>query len=117
MDRINIKDLPKSSINHGTGLKKVFLKKDDTNTALTQIAWACFEPGEYCDMHTHPTMDEYFFVYKGKAKYEVDNEVLNIVEGDFIRIPANTKHKLYQDINDEKLELVYFGIDITYSSE
>jgi hypothetical protein len=37
---------------------QVFLKKDDTNTALTQIAWSCFEPGEYCDMHSHLTMDE-----------------------------------------------------------
>ncbi len=115
--RINIKDLPKSLINHGSGKKIVFVNNEDTKTALTQFAWSRFESGESCKQHSHPTMDEYFFVYKGSGIYEIGDEVLSLKEGDFIQIPANTKHKLYLDINDEKLELVYFGIDITYSSK
>ncbi len=117
MDRINIKDLPKSLINHGNGLKKVFLQNEDTNTALTQFAWSRFEPGEYCDMHSHLTMDEYFFVYKGSGTYQIGNEILNIIEGDFIRIPANISHKLYVDKKNQTLELIYFGIDTEFSPE
>ena len=61
----NISELPNELLNHGAGVKRVFLNKDDSNTALTQIAWSCFKPGEYCGMHTHLTMD-------GKGRW-VDN--------------------------------------------
>ena len=114
MYKINLKDLSKSSINHGTGVKRVFVKNEDTETALTQFAWSRFESGESCENHSHQTMDEYFFVYKGSGTYEVDDKVLILKEGDFIKIPANTRHRLYTAREDENLELVYFGIDTAF---
>jgi len=106
----NLKNISIKQINHGTGTKKVFVNNKDTDTALTQFAWSRFKSGESCEKHSHPTMDEYFFVYKGSGIYEIGNEILSLEEGDFIRIPENTYHKLYLEKNNEFLELVYFGI-------
>ena len=108
--RLNLSDIKESLVSHGSGIKKVFVHNKDTNTALTQFAWSRFESGESCEKHSHSTMDEYFFVYKGSGSYEIDSEILSITEGDFIQIPANTPHKLNVEEKDKVLELVYFGI-------
>ena len=110
----NIKDLPNLSIKHATGFKKVFIQNEDDDTAVTQFAYSYFKSGEHCELHSHPTMDEYFFVHKGSGTYLIGQQLLMIEQGDFIKIPANTKHKLYLGKNDSTLELVYFGIDTTY---
>ncbi len=106
----NILNIPKSNINHGSGVKRVFVHNEDTNTALTQFAWSRLVPGESCDNHIHPTMDEYFFVHKGGGEYIINDEKIILKEGDFIRIPANTPHELSVDDTDGALELIYFGI-------
>jgi mannose-6-phosphate isomerase-like protein (cupin superfamily) len=62
--------------------------------------------------HSHPTMDEYFFVYKGSGIYEIGDDILSIQKGDFIKIPANTPHELSVEDSNENLELIYFGIDL-----
>ena len=38
-------------------------------------------------------MDEYF-VYKGSGEYKIGEHLFSIEEGDFIKIPCNTKHEL-----------------------
>jgi mannose-6-phosphate isomerase-like protein (cupin superfamily) len=109
--RINLKDLPELSISHGAGRKKVFRSNEEDSSALTQFAWARLENQEFCELHKHPTMDEYFFVHRGRGKYRIGEQLLDIVEGDFIRIPANTSHELSMSKISEGLELIYFGID------
>jgi|TARA_B100000959_G_scaffold69459_1_gene73591 mannose-6-phosphate isomerase-like protein (cupin superfamily) len=111
--RLNLNDISESQINHGNGIKKVFINNENTKTSLTQFAWSRFKPGESCERHSHPTMDEYFFVYKGSGTYVIDEEQLQIQEGDFIRIPANTPHSLFVSNTDVSLELIYLGIDIS----
>ena len=110
--KLNLIDIPETKINHGSGIKKVFIKNGDTKTSLTQFAWSRFKSGEKCERHSHPTMDEYFFVNKCSGIYEIGDDVLTLEEGDFIRIPANTYHKLYLEKNNKILELVYFGVAI-----
>ncbi len=109
-NKIHYTEIQESMISHGSGKKRVFISNEDTDTALTQFAWARFESGESCQKHSHPTMDEYFFVYKGSGIYEIGDDVLSIEEGDFIKIPSKTYHKLYADKNNTVLELIYFGI-------
>jgi len=109
--KTNVKDLIATPVNHGTGIKKVFISNNDTHTALTQFAWSRFEKGGYCEEHQHATMDEYFYVSKGRAQYTVDSELLEVKEGDFLAIPAGKSHRLIVDAEAEELELIYFGID------
>ena len=110
--RLNLNDISESQINHGNGIKKVFINNENTKTSLTQFAWSRFKPGETCERHSHPTMDEYFFVYKGSGTFIINKEQLQIQEGDFINIPSGVSHKLNVQESPVPLELVYFGIAI-----
>jgi quercetin dioxygenase-like cupin family protein len=107
---LNLKDIPKTLINHGTVNKKVFIRNEDSQTSLTQFAWSKFEASDICESHSHPTMDEYFFVISGKGRYIIDNEALDIVKNDFIFIPAGVEHQLLIEDKNKDLEIVYFGI-------
>ncbi len=102
----NIKGEPTA---HLSGLKKVFLKSEDTDSKLTQFAYGMFAPGEICELHTHPTMDELFYFINGTGVYRVNGNEITLKPGTFLRIPAKSRHEL---INNGKnnLEFVYFGI-------
>lgn len=113
--RIKISEIPIVPINHGNGIKKIFVDNGDNDTALTQFAWSKFEPGTSCDLHCHNTMDEYFFVYKGKGVFTINNSNYIIREGDFLRIPAKTEHMVLNNSN-EPLEFIYFGIALNDQS-
>jgi len=102
----NIKGEPTA---HLSGLKKVFLKNEDTNSKLTQFAHGTFAPGEVCELHAHQTMDEFFYFMNGTGLYEIDEEEIFLRPGTFLRIPAKSRHKLINNGNSD-LEFVYFGI-------
>ena len=104
-----LKDMEGEPTAHLSGLKKVFLKNEDTDSSITQFAYGVFTPGEVCDWHKHPTMIESFFFLKGFGKYYVGEEIVNLKPETFLSIPANTIHKLVND-GEEDLEFVYFGV-------
>jgi len=106
---INVSDLPFIKINHGQGLKKVFVKNEDTETDLTQFAYSRFKKGDTCKEHLHPTMDEYFYVLSGGGIYQIGDDEVCIKEGDFIKIKSKIVHSLLVNHSDG-LELIYFGI-------
>ena len=108
---LNLDDIESVSIQHGSAIKKVFIKNDNLAFALTQIAWSRFEPGDKCEFHIHPTMIEFFFVHKGRGVFEIENETVLLKEGDFLRVSPMTKHRIITD-KEYPLELIYFGISI-----
>lgn len=94
---------------HGMGKKFVFLNNDDTETALTQFAYGSIAPGEGCEEHIHPTMDECFFFLKGSGLYKVGDKEYELKPESFLRIPAGMPHSL-RAMGNENLEFVYFGV-------
>lgn len=108
----NIKGEPTA---HFSGLKKVFLNNKDTDTKLTQFAHGVFAPGEICEIHSHPTMDELFYFINGNGIYKVNGEEITLKPGTFLRIPAKSQHELINN-GESNLEFVYFGIAIDYIS-
>lgn len=105
----NLADILPIITAHGEGNKFVFLKNEDTPTALTQFAYGKFLPGEICKFHLHPTMEELFFFLKGEGKYVVGENVYTLKPGTFLRIPAGVLHQL-EASGTEELEFVYFGV-------
>lgn len=94
---------------HAQGAKQVFLRHGDTQTSLTQVAYGMFAPTDFCDLHTHPTMEECFFFLKGQGVYTVGEQHIPLQEGVFVRIPAGVPHRL-EATGPEPLEYVYFGV-------
>ena len=101
-------DIIPVSTAHSQGEKFVFLKNEDTQTAITQFAFGKFLPGEQCEAHLHPTMEECFYFIDGEGEYMVDDIVYAIKPKCFLRIPANTMHAL-KATGDKPLTFVYFG--------
>ncbi|WP_240163738.1 cupin domain-containing protein [Spirosoma taeanense] len=91
------------------GSKKVFLRNSDTPTNLTQVAHGTFRAADYCELHSHATMEEVFFFMSGKGIYTVGDQQIPLEKGVFVRIPAGVSHRL-EAVGDEPLEYVYFGV-------
>jgi oxalate decarboxylase/phosphoglucose isomerase-like protein (cupin superfamily) len=58
---------------HSQGEKFVFLKQEDTATAITQFAFGKFLPGEECTQHLHPTVEECFYFIDGEGEYTLND--------------------------------------------
>ena len=106
-----LKDIAPVATAHQEGEKFVFLKNEDTSSALTQFAYGKLLPGESTDEHKHATMEEFFFFIKGNGTYTVNEEILLLTPGCFVRIPPNTAHQL-KAIGSEPLEFAYFGVAV-----
>lgn len=96
---------------HNIGVKKILLRKGESKSNLTQIAYGSLHPGEEVAMHKHETMEEYFFFLEGNGVYRVDEENVELEKGVFVKIPANTEHAM-KCTGTDKLEFFYFGVAI-----
>lgn len=94
---------------HLQGIKRVFLRNSDTPTALTQVAHGTFRTTDFCELHSHDTMEEIFFFCSGKGVYTVGDRQIPLENGVFIRIPAGVPHRL-EAVGEEPLEYIYFGV-------
>ncbi|MDX2045163.1 MAG: cupin domain-containing protein [Chitinophagaceae bacterium] len=110
--KVDLKELPASLTAHMQGKKFVFLKNEETNTALTQFAYGELLPGEVIAEHLHPSMEEYFYFLGGRGNYKVGKENYAVETGSFVRIPAGTIHELSVRGNDNLL-FVYCGIALS----
>lgn len=105
----NLEKLIPAITAHGQGEKFVFLKNGDSETNLTQFAYGKFQPGESCEIHSHETMEEFFYFLNGSGEYIIDGTAIPLKPEVFVRIPAKIPHALYAS-GDCPLEFVYFGI-------
>lgn len=48
--------------------------------------------------HYHKQTTEYYFVLEGKGKIELDDEVIDVGEGDLVVIKPGVKHRAFGDI-------------------
>src|SRR3954451_13500904 len=105
-----LSDLEGQETAHAVGQKFVFLKGNDTPTAVTQVAYGTMESGEVVELHVHPTMEEYFYFVEGAATYTVAGQLYPCTAGTFIRIPANTLHGLRT--SESRAAFFYFGVAV-----
>ncbi|GAB3987876.1 hypothetical protein GCM10028807_09430 [Spirosoma daeguense] len=94
---------------HAQGVKQVFLANGDTPTNVTQVAYGKFSSSDYCEMHAHATMEEFFYFLSGTGRYVVGEQEILLESGVFVRIPAGTLHRL-EATSPTPLEYVYFGV-------
>ncbi len=68
--------------------------------------------GEFV-MHHHDNEDELFLVVKGNLKIALENDVLEINEGEFVIIPKGVKH---QPIAEEEVSILLFEPSTTLNT-
>lgn len=105
----NLNSLEVESTSHAIGLKRILLKDSECESMLTQAAIGYLLKGDVIGNHVHPTMEEYYFFTKGKAKLTIDNAEYFCKKDTFIKIPKNSMHSL---MAITKIEFIYWGIAI-----
>lgn len=53
------------------------------------------DPGSSLPLHTHDDADEYCYVFAGKAVFVIENEEVEVGEGELIKIPRGALHRSY----------------------
>ena len=105
----NLKSITEVSTSHAIGSKKILLQGSECESMLTQVAVGSLLKGEFVESHSHPTMEEYYFFIKGKAKLTIDTVEYNCEKDTFIKIPKNAIHSL---IAETAIDFIYWGIAI-----
>ncbi len=103
----NLKSIAQESTSHAVGSKRILLKDSECESMLTQAAIGYFLKGDFVDKHSHPSMEEYYFFTKGKAKLTIENIEYSCEKNTFIKIPKNSIHSLMAITT---VEFIYWGI-------
>lgn len=90
----NLKDITATPSSHGCGEKRVLASIEETVSAITQIAETTLHKGETVDMHTHESMEEFFYILDGEVKMISDGLMAICTKGDFINIKPKERHGL-----------------------
>jgi quercetin dioxygenase-like cupin family protein len=79
---------------------KSFLSKKDDQGDIT-IFLVKLPAGKDIPVHVHETQEDIIFILAGKAKMWIDGVGdFDIDKGTFIRVPKNTKHRIYNVTQD-----------------
>ena len=71
-----------------------------------QLVVMCLEPGEEIGNEVHDTVDQFFRIEEGKAKFVFGgNEVHLVKMGDAVIVPAGTFHNVINASKKERLRL------------
>jgi mannose-6-phosphate isomerase-like protein (cupin superfamily) len=105
----NLSSISEVLTSHAIGSKKILLKGAECESMLTQAAVGSLLKGEFVENHSHPTMEEYYFFTKGKAKLTINTIEYSCEKDTFIKIPKNSIHSLKALT---AIDFVYWGIAI-----
>lgn len=62
----------------------------------TSFSWhATFPPGTFVPPHVHPTQEEFIYMLEGRLDLVLDGQESHALPGDFIRLPRNVPHGLF----------------------
>jgi len=72
----------------------------------SQLVVMCLQPREEIGNEVHPTVDQFFRIEKGEAKFVFDGkEEHKVGEGDAVIVPAGTYHNVINTSSSRKLKL------------
>lgn len=69
-----------------------------------QLVVMSLKPGEEIGAEVHPTVDQFFRIEQGTAKFEIDGQVIETGSGHAVIVPAGAKHNV-TNTSDQDLKL------------
>ncbi|HSR13536.1 MAG TPA: cupin domain-containing protein [Thermodesulfobacteriota bacterium] len=86
---------------------KTFLSRKD-DQADTTIFLVRVPAGKDIPVHVHETQEDIIFIIAGKARMWIDGVGdFDLVKGTFVRVPKNTRHRIY-DVTEDVLNYDVF---------
>ncbi len=72
----------------------------------TQLVVMCLQPGEEIGNEVHPTVDQFFRIESGSAKFVFNGSEEHIAKaGDAVVVPAGTFHNVINALKSKQLKL------------
>jgi quercetin dioxygenase-like cupin family protein len=87
-------------------ISRMLLDDKNSGSKSMHINHGILKKGGKLDYVSHPGYDETYVILKGKCSLKIDEEYMNIQEGDIIFIPADVNHSLDNTKGDEDLVLL-----------
>jgi mannose-6-phosphate isomerase-like protein (cupin superfamily) len=101
MDVININSVP-SFITKDSSIIREILAPANSSIKKQSLAEATLPAGKETIEHYHTNTEEIYFILKGKGRIRIDDEIMEISQGDAIGILPGKKHKVW-NTGDSKL--------------
>ena len=90
--------------------KKVILEKADfIEGRIQMVNWAFLPKGKSFRSHYHEDMQEIFIIIKGHLLIIVDNEQVELCEGDTVVVPVGSVHMM-ENIGKADVEYIVIGV-------
>ncbi len=71
------------------------------NDSNVEIFYKKFKKGEFADkLHLHPVGVEYLIMVSGKMIMKIGEEIVELSDGDYVKIPNNTPDKIIEIVED-----------------
>ena len=105
-------DIPKEEAHGGSGARKVFASADllESNN-LDAMTHGFLPAGNSFDWHDHVSIEEIMFVIKGLGRVFDEDGAYEYKPGDVFIFPANTKHKITDDSQEEH-EMIFVRVKV-----
>lgn len=111
MKLTNLHQVPEESVSHNPAIKKRVLLRSHDLPPLTNVAQACFAPGQVAPGHSHSDMVEVFFVEAGQGTITVDGEAYPLAPGTCVAVEPGEHHEI-ANTGPIPLTLTYFGLRV-----
>lgn len=90
----NISSIVPIPTSHTSGLKQILCKGFNEKMQVKQIAVGILQKGEVIPPHSHPDMDECYYVLEGEGTFHIDGTTYPATTGAFFNIPARSFHSI-----------------------
>jgi mannose-6-phosphate isomerase-like protein (cupin superfamily) len=91
---------------HGEVIYELIGRTMGFGTASHSLAHVLIPAGKSSLRHYHPSAEESYYVARGEARIEIDDESAILSSGDAVIIPARRAHKIYNVGNEDLVILV-----------
>lgn len=99
--------ISKTPLNHLHGYKKILINNNETESNITQVALGFLDKGDFVEEHSHPSMEEYFYIINGVGVIYINNEKFEISSDKLFVVLSGYKHSIKAL---SQIRFLYWGV-------
>ncbi len=80
---------------------ETYIVEDNRFLKNMVVSKTTLHPGKDTSGHSHPGLEEVYFFKKGSGVMQLDEEFIDVSEGDIVLIPDGAFHKVYNSKHPE----------------
>jgi mannose-6-phosphate isomerase-like protein (cupin superfamily) len=96
----------------GADRVRIIVSGEDSGGSYSLLEWTVAAGPKLSDverrdyaMHLHGACEEFFLIKLGDLEFAIDDKIVRMTAGDFVRVPPNTPHG-YQNVSGAPVEML-----------